>query len=255
MFRCHKCLAILNALAPLDGTSPQEVRSVYEGARRKLAEAIWGTPELRGRPSLDPFITIEGGRNPPSLVQTERLVDSARRWLDHLKGLAEKGALADLADLEAHVGGWEPELDVKYPPDPEPLRAGFKAWQPRLQRLREARDTLQLKRERLESHRRAGRPTDPELVERAERAVRQAEGGLDSEQAAVEVVAAARGVGPRGVRKSMDDPPEAREPGPDHRELILSQPPLPGSPRVYIDIEELERRHPGAWGRVTGNET
>ena len=115
--------------------------------------------------------------------------------------------------LVDHIGGAKDELGVPYPPDMGAFLRAYRAVADRLQPGSRAVPT--------------------------------------SRATAYRAIAGAHLTTTEAIRKAVDAQPQReRRPSGDHRELIMS-PGRPGTPRIFIDIKELNRRYPGAWERLT----
>lgn len=218
MFKCTRCTGIMDPLAAgVLGRTPREIEAILDRASRAVARAIWGqdVPRGRGR-TLDGLIWIERTPGPrPEFRDAGQLVMRVQEWLRHLA--AEQVAETEI--LLAHIGGRDDELGVQHPPDLNPLLRAFEAVKDRLH---------------------PDSAADP-----------------GSKATAYRAIVAAR----RLHRTSTDRVRKAAERGPvpaspfDHRVLILHPPPAPGSPRIFVDVKELERRHPGTWNKLVGERT
>lgn len=210
MFRCWRCVAVMDYLAPPAGARPRDIEAMYARLRKALSRAIWDQDAPRGRGrTLDGLIWIDRVPGPRGgLDDGHEVLERTRAWLGHL---AEEGISSE-AELLRHVGGREDELGVDYPPDMEALLHAFRAVEQRL---------------------RPGARAEP-----------------TSNESAYAAIAKARRMTPDAVRKAVSVAPRTPLP-PDRTIVLLSQPAVPGAPCIRLDIEELERRHPGAWEKLT----
>jgi len=179
-----------------------------------------------------------------------------RRWIDHLivEGIRTE------SELEKHIGGFEPERVVLYPPKIKPFRRAFAAIGARLGKLRDAEKRLDTATARRASAIRTGRkPQGPDaLLRQAETAVDAAKKGLRADCVVFAAIGAARECTSSAVAKALKKSEKLKQQGGkpwerfvDYRQIVTATPQRPGTRRIYFDAEELKRRHPGEMERLT----
>ncbi len=238
------------------GMDSGAVGDVERRVRRAVRTSIWGTSiGGRGRRLEGLLWTGDATRGQsPKLPDAEDAVRWTRRWVDHLidEGVRTK------SELEGHIGGWVPERDVLYPPKIKPFKRAFAAIADRLGKLRKVEGRLSIAEERRASAIRTGKDRQAEdAFRRAKTAVDAAKKGLHAECAVFDAIGAARDCTPDASRKALKKSEKSQDGGKrwerfvDYRQIVTATPQRPGTRRLFLDIEELERRHPGAWERLT----
>ncbi len=124
----------------------------------------------------------------------------------------------------------------------------------RLAELGDAKERLRIATERRASAKRTGRDRHAEnALPRSEKDVDAAKERLRADRAVVDAIGAAgrcsRDTVRKARRKSQREDGEWWERFVGYRQIITATPQRPGTPRLFLHIEELERRYPGAWAK------
>jgi len=125
----------------------------------------------------------------------------------------------------------------------------------RIAELRDAKERLRIATERRALAKRTGRDRHAgNALPRSEKDVDAAsKERLRADRAVVDAIGAAgrcsRDTGRKARRKSQREGGEWWERFVDYRQIITATPQRPGTRWLFLHIEELERRYPGAWAK------